>query len=388
MSDDVVVGDVSSASNVDSFMDSLPQQFCEGPEEPMILADNQVYNLSDFHQSEIDELINSPNSSNGFCSQIDQSVSLENSPVVPETHSSDQSSFNDSLDSQVVENPFIAKPSRAAEMRLRRRFASEIDQLKAELAEEKKLTATWKNQYFSKVKSHDKISQSYRNEIAALNRRLTYCEELVENIKKNVAELHSPADKNLVNKVLLLDNDRLRAPCKKYSIVNKYYKKKLTSDEPHQVTDKTIKRIEKNLTVVEFWLRDEISRPAPGIHEVITRNKKKMRKRYQSFTTLEIYSKFCDEIGPIVSRAQFYKLKPFWVVPLKVTERDTTACKEHENFQFLFDKLRYHKVTDAPNLLTFIKSASCDYNQRKCMYGECQNCKQFKVTFNGEDGVS
>lgn len=144
-------------------------------------------------------------------------------------------------------------------------------------------------------------------------------------------------------------------------------------------------RPEKNSLVIQFWLRDEISRPAPGIHEVITRKKKKMRKRYQSDTNLNLYLKFCEEYGSIVGGTKFYQLKPFWVVPLKVTERDTTACKVHENFQFLFEKLRYHKVVLAPNARTFVKHAICNYNNKNCMCGECDKCKDFKIALNHDN---
>lgn len=180
-------------------------------------------------------------------------------------------------------------------------------------------------------------------------------------------------------------SDRLRAPCKNYSLVNKYYKKKLASTNPEVFSQSKINRVGKKARVVNFFLKDENLRPSPGIHEVITKRKKKMRKCYLTDTINNLYIKYCDEIGQQVCRSGFYKLKPFWVVHLKVTKRDSTACKEHENFQFLFEKLMYYWVIHAQNLKLFIDSATCNYKNKNCMYGECGKCHNFKINHNGED---
>lgn len=181
----------------------------------------------------------------------------------------------------------------------------------------------------------------------------------------------------------MIVSDRIRAPCKNFSLINPYYKKKLQLDETKKKTHKENERTHKRLKVIEFFLKDENSRPAPGIYEVITRKKKKMRKRYLADTVQNLYAKFCEENGPIVlRRTQFYSLKPFWVVCLKVTERDTTACKEHENFQSIFDKLRYHKVIAEPNLKAYIATAVCSYKNHNCMYGPDYEGEPFTTWYN------
>lgn len=272
------------------------------------------------------------------------------------------------------------RPSRAEEMRLKR--------LRTDLEEQKKLTSMWKNKYYQKVLDHEEVARNYLNKIDYLQRRLSYCETVFKDIKNNLNNLSVQSDKNIANKVLLSADHRNRAPCKEYSLINKYYKKKFTSDESAGISDRENRWMEKKSKVIEFFLRDENSRPAPGIHEVITRKKRKMRKRYLSDTILNLYRKFCDEHGKIISRAFFYKLKPFWVVRLKVTERDTTACKDHENFQYIFEKLRYHRIISANNLHTFITSITCDYKNKSCMYGQCSKCKSINIELNVDDVVT
>lgn len=179
-----------------------------------------------------------------------------------------------------------------------------------------------------------------------------------------------------------------RAPNKDYALVSKHYKKKLATPESDESIRIVTKKMINEATVRDFFLRDDNQRPAPGIHEVITKSKKKMRKRYLTDTIFNLYLKFCDEFGYIISRSTFYKLKPFWVLRLKITDHDTTACREHENFQFLFEKLQFHRVVSAPNLKNFIDSACCDYKSKECLYGECKNCNNFNVIFNGDDIVT
>lgn len=130
---------------------------------------------------------------------------------------------------------------------------------------------------------------------------------------------------------------------------------------------------------------DENSTIAPGIRDVIIKKKKKMRKRYLTDTMKNLYLKFCSAVFMKVSWRFFQKLKPFWVVKMKVSARETCACKLHCNFLFIFDRLRFHRLINHENLQSFIKSIKCDIKQKNCMFGECNNCKSFMVTNSVSD---
>lgn len=70
-----------------------------------------------------------------------------------------------------------------------------------------------------------------------LYRRLNYVEDLLDNIKQNLGQLKSQSDKTLSTKLLLKDV-RVRAPCKDYNLVNKYYRKKLTTNDFYKISEK------------------------------------------------------------------------------------------------------------------------------------------------------
>lgn len=77
--------------------------------------------------------------------------------------------------------------------------------------------------------------------------------------------------------------------------------------------------------------------PAPGAREFVTRQKQKMRKRYLNDTIENLYKKYTNESGNVISRALFYRLRPFYVVNKKFSARDTSLCKEHTNFQMIIN---------------------------------------------------
>ena len=105
-----------------------------------------------------------------------------------------------------------------------------------------------------------------------------------------------------------------------------------------------------------------------------------------------MYGKYCVDAKKnkekAVSRTLFYKLKPFWVVPLKVSARDTRMCNDHENFKLIFQKLRYYKIIKEKNSTEFIKTVCCDNSDKKCMYRECHKCKNLLLTNNNSDEIT
>ena len=162
----------------------------------------------------------------------------------------------------------------------------------------------------------------------------------------------------------------------------KYYRKKLLSNEKNNQSNYRERRKNIKEKVVSFYLNDENSRPTPSAHETVTKNKKKMQKRMLSDTVFNLHRIFCKELNIVISRALFYKLKPFWVVNQKLSSRATCLCVKCANFKFMLEKLHRLKIIEYNNPECFFKSVCCDVMGKQCMFRECNICKDLKVPAN------
>ena len=115
--------------------------------------------------------------------------------------------------------------------------------------------------------------------------------------------------------------------------------------------------------VTAFYLRDDNSKITPGKKDSITRFKQKMQKRFLLDTMSQLHKKYLSE-NPFgsMSYTLFCKLRPFWVLPPTLADRDTCACKKHANLQFQADRLLQMEVLDvAEKSIESIASAlACD----------------------------
>jgi len=92
--------------------------------------------------------------------------------------------------------------------------------------------------------------------------------------------------------------------------------------------------------------------------------------------------KFCGKFPEItISYALFCRLRPFWVVPPIEHDRETCICKVHENPQFTVDKLQSMGILRKVTIETLCSSIVCSSQEKTCMYGLCQVCKDSKIEF-------
>ncbi|KAF7652466.1 hypothetical protein LDENG_00096270 [Lucifuga dentata] len=94
-----------------------------------------------------------------------------------------------------------------------------------------------------------------------------------------------------------------------------------------------------------------------------------MEKLHQKFESENVQLK--------ISRSQFCKHRPFWIVRPRVTDRETCACKIHENFKAKVQKLHQLGVISSISTSSVVSSSVCDQNNIKCMYRRCEHCKAF-----------
>lgn len=134
--------------------------------------------------------------------------------------------------------------------------------------------------------------------------------------------------------------------------------------------------------VKDFLEKDEHSRMCPGAKDTITLKKDKRQKRYLNDTMLNLYKIFSTENSQLkLSYASFCKLRLFWIVMPKVTDRDTCLCTLHENMNLLVSKLFHNKVIKENSPKEVCKTLCCknEHLSEKCLIRACKKCKTNKI---------
>lgn len=275
---------------------------------------------------------------------------------------------------------------RSLEMKLRRKIKNLEAQLQAQIKE----TAFWKKTFLTSCKKNDALRKTrteYRIKLKIEKRSLEnlkdYCEKLVSNIKINFGKVKNQSIKRVLTDCFSSKIDgRIRAPKKRMSTNIRYYSRQIKKKEISSETSVRRKKLKRSIT--EFYLNDSNSALAPGSNDFISKNKIKFRKRFLLDTIQNLHRKFCTETNLIVSRALFFRLKPFYVVKQKITARNTCLCKVHSNFTYMFKKLKSQNVIKENNVDEFINNNFCNILEKKCMFREHDKCKSYNLTCSNE----
>lgn len=219
-----------------------------------------------------------------------------------------------------------------------------------------------------------------RRSLARANRRIAYQNKVIENIVNNAKNLSKRSERKLVLNVIKTSCQSLRAPDRRVSAYKTLYKKierKNNKKPPKPTKKQEYGKLAKQIK--EFYLNDSNSIPAPGLKDYITRQNIKKRKRFLCDTVFNLFKKFRSEINVKVKKTFFYRLKPFWVVKRKVTQRDTCLCKQHVNFTNIYKVLRENGVIQQKDYPDFLASTCCDIKSKQCMFGEHSACRGWKT---------
>lgn len=100
------------------------------------------------------------------------------------------------------------------------------------------------------------------------------------------------------------------------------------------------------------------------------------RKRALNDTMERLHAKFISQHPrQKLSRAQFCRLKPFWIVKPNISQRDPCACKTHEHFSFKIKKLDQLGIVATLSTTDLVESCVCSTSNIECMYRRCGKCK-------------
>lgn len=125
----------------------------------------------------------------------------------------------------------------------------------------------------------------------------------------------------------------------------------------------------------QFYCRDDNSIQTPGKKQTVTLKGIKKQKRLLTENLANLHKKFCMEFNSKVSFAVFCRLRPFWVVRAKLTDRDSCLCKTHDNLQKKLNTLVKEKAVERVDLETLCSKVNCNIESEMCMSNNCLVCK-------------
>ncbi|XP_078023610.1 uncharacterized protein LOC144462832 [Epinephelus lanceolatus] len=125
-----------------------------------------------------------------------------------------------------------------------------------------------------------------------------------------------------------------------------------------------------------FFHRDDVSTIVNGKAGEIRRSGQVFRRRFLCDTIENLHKRFLME-NPSrkIFRAQFFKCRPFWISSPTLLDRETCACKIHENFEGKIKKLHQLGNAGVSSCLGVVDFVVCEKGNMDCMYRRCKDCK-------------
>jgi hypothetical protein len=126
-------------------------------------------------------------------------------------------------------------------------------------------------------------------------------------------------------------------------------------------------------SIQQFYVRDDISRQAPGMKDVSIskETKEKKQTRHMFFTLKEAFGIFKTECpDTTIKFSTFAASRPFNVKLQRDIPENVCVCAIHSNFHFMLDilsKLLGQSITPEESFL-------CCQSSEDCMFLTCENC--------------
>ncbi|CAH0382775.1 unnamed protein product [Bemisia tabaci] len=213
-----------------------------------------------------------------------------------------------------------------------------------------------------------------------VKRQLLFGQALEKQLRKNSREC-----KNLVQKRNFAKSIGGMV-CKKYGMekelqrrkISSYYLRKKYGGKVMSIGSKlkrSSKFVKLKSTVMHFFEDDEVSVMTPGKKQYITRRKVQKQRRFLRDSLKNLHKKFVEKYDVKVGYVTFLKLKPFWVVPPKESDRNTCRCAKHANFELILKPLiRQKYLRNVRSVSELVAKVSCKADSKFCMFGECKKC--------------
>lgn len=126
--------------------------------------------------------------------------------------------------------------------------------------------------------------------------------------------------------------------------------------------------------VQTFYEDDSNSRQAAGKKECISHQNVTKQKRYLMDSLQNLHKKFLQMGQQKISYALFCRLRPYWVIPPKVSDRETCACITHENVDLKISALQNSKILGFNSFQKLLQILCCDRYSENCLARTCDTC--------------
>lgn len=130
-----------------------------------------------------------------------------------------------------------------------------------------------------------------------------------------------------------------------------------------------------------FYNDDTVSTISAGKKEFITKNKRRMQKRYLTAPLKVLHKRFITETNFKVSYSFFTKHRPFWVLYPKLSGRDTCLCAQHTNIELLIKALCNASIIGVKNSHELVSVLCCEPRNPSCLLRECNSCKNKNINY-------
>ncbi|KAF9407697.1 hypothetical protein HW555_012370 [Spodoptera exigua] len=238
-----------------------------------------------------------------------------------------------------------------------------VSKLKTKLNTQRQKYKRVKKQLKKVIKS---VEKTPKTRIEDMSEDITKKKELVKKalfgeviktqLEENYTKLKTHEERKKFKQVIsgnLVDKYKL------WRIKNKAVTYKKTG---HNLTNK---KINKSKTIIQglvqkFFEDDSNSRQAAGKKEFVSRKQVKKQKRYLLDTMKNLHKKFLKTTPCVISYSLFTRLRPFWVVPPTLSNRETCSCTIHENMNLQLAALKKANITTVSNHQNMLELLCCD----------------------------
>ncbi|KAJ8684664.1 hypothetical protein QAD02_020457 [Eretmocerus hayati] len=211
---------------------------------------------------------------------------------------------------------------------------------------------------------------------------------LIEQIKEINETNKSRVGKMLQKKIVcgsVIKKYRLISKCRENIAPLRSNIKNLANLCPEKDVRNTQARLFLKNKVQTFF--EDNSRMCPGKKDSITRNGNKKQKMYLNDDVNQLYKKFTSSNPNIkVSYSFFCKLKPFWTVKARISDRDTCLCTKHEKMREIVSALFRKGVMQQSSSSKLVALLCCDPHTEECLLRICGKCSGKTVPFNNVAG--
>nr|CAI5839686.1 unnamed protein product [Callosobruchus analis] len=139
--------------------------------------------------------------------------------------------------------------------------------------------------------------------------------------------------------------------------------------------------------IKDFLELEDNSRVCPGKKEFVKKNKVKKQKRFLSNTLKNLHQKFLIAYPNVnISYKFFCFARPFYIKPMRVSDRETCKCIVHANMEYIVQSLYVNNIVFGKTLNDIIKDICCSTYAEDCLLRKCDNCKNAKPHFKEYNG--